>query len=125
MQSVEKVSVFILSLVFLCCAPLHIYSAFTQNGHHTESHTKDACTLTLIDKQFAHFHEMTSALLFTLLVLVLSIVLFAYFVRRKLAYAFPILWVPILFYENFLSRTKGALYWLKIHTTSPPSFAYQ
>ncbi len=119
----QKILVSVLSLLFVFCVPLHIYDATTNIDHHAMSHSKDACALTIIDEQFAHFHEMTSALLATLLILAWSVFALWYQHQSRNLHTATLSWVPIEFFETYLSHKKGILYWLKLQTTSPP-YAY-
>ncbi len=116
MINTQKVGVLVLSLVFLLCIPIHIFSVtqhttHSQHAHHAEDH--------VVSDMFAHLGEMTNAPWVLSFIIIVRALLSYFAIMHIDACIRQVIITPhprVLFVD-----TGGTFYWLTLHHTSPPS----
>lgn len=119
MTSARTITVLVLSLVFVLCIPMHVFSASLQTEHTTMHHAGEAATHT-IAPLFAHAAEMTNIPWLAVFIIILGA--FVFWFRTEYSQNLCRIYSPIpqTFFNTVFTDSGGVFRWIILHHTSPP-----
>ncbi len=119
MTSARTIAVLVLSLVFVVCLPVHIFSVSLNTEHTTMHHTNDATEHTIL-AVFAHAREMTNVPWVTILTIILGAFIFWFRTEYLLNLYRTHSPAPQTFFNTVFTDSGGVFRWIMLHHTSPP-----
>jgi len=119
MASARTIAVLVLSLVFVLCMPMHIFSASLQTEHDATHHMGETTAHT-IAPLFAHAAEMTNTPWVAILIIILGAFVFWFRAEYLLNLYRTHSSIPQTFFNTVFTDSGGFLYWIRLHYTSPP-----
>ncbi len=119
MINTRTIGVLVLSIVFLLCIPVHIFSETLSSNHATMHHVDTGAVATV----FSHFNDMMNAPWVAFLISISSALVLWFAVQKVFVLLTPLSPTHPSSREKYDIHSGGIFRWLMLHHTSPPRIA--